>query len=78
LMMEEQVERCRRERDENFKAKEMVKGVLADLERVLGAGLGAGGEERREDGEGVRERGGFKDEGRERDGEMWKVLEGIR
>ena len=79
LMMEEQVERCRRERDENLKAKEMVKGVLGALEEVLGAGLGAGREEGREDGQGARERGGVKGEGvRERDREMWRVLEGMK
>lgn len=79
LMMEEQVERCRRERDENLKAKEVVKELLGALEGVLGVGLGAGGEERTEDGEGAGERRGVNgEEARERDWEMWRVLEGMR
>ncbi|KAF8429645.1 MED7 protein-domain-containing protein [Tirmania nivea] len=76
LMMEEQVERCRRERDENLKAKETVKGVLRALEGVLGAGLGAR-EETRVDGEGAGKR--VEGEGaKERDAEMWRVLERMR
>ena len=42
MMMEEQVDRCRRERDENLKAKELVQGVLASLEGLFEAGMGVG------------------------------------
>ena len=40
MMMEEQVDKCRRERDENLKAKELVDGVLASLEGLFEAGMG--------------------------------------
>ena len=42
MMMEEQVDKCRRERDENLKAKELVNGVLESLEGLFEAGMGVG------------------------------------
>lgn len=81
LMMEEQVERCRRERDENVKAREMVKSVLKALENVLGAGLGISGAEGDGGDGGPGKKDGGENErlegGKERDMEMWKVLEGL-
>jgi len=83
MMMEEQVDRCRRERDENIKASEVVKGVLTTLEGVLGAGMGVvGGIDVGPDGEGNENtlRSGVQEmdqTARESDLELWRALESI-
>jgi len=80
MMMEEQVDRCRRERDENLRAKELVQGVLTTLEGLFEAGLGVGAwgdtdptSERNE----KLPQGGLQEVARERDLEMWRALESL-
>lgn len=83
MMMEEQVDRCQRERDENLKAKELVKGVLTTLEGLFEAGLGVGAWG---DTGSTSERNEKLPQGdlqevdsiaRERDLEMWRALESL-
>ncbi|KAF8471275.1 MED7 protein-domain-containing protein [Kalaharituber pfeilii] len=81
LMMEEQVEKCKKERDENIKAKETVRSVLSVLEGMLESGLGvpgiAGGS-LGSTGNGKDTKGMSTDVAtKSRDLEMWQVLDGL-
>lgn len=86
MLMEEQIEKCRKEKEENLRAKETVGKVLGVLEGMLEGGLGVPGmgvgEGEGEAGEGERN-GKVGDqervewERRERDLEMWRVLDGL-
>ena len=80
MMMEEQVDKCRRERDENLKAKELVNGVLESLERLFEAGMGVrawGDTSERSEKLPLGDPQEVDHIARERDLEIWRALESL-